>query len=802
MKIKYLWLSAALFTGCGASLSLHDGSSGGSDGSADSGATTTGGSSTGTSDGSVITTSSSGGSSGGSSGSSSGASTGSSSSSSAGANTTGGSTGSSTGPPPPTTHFNLINAAPNSTGALDLCVKVHGDADPAAGISGGITYTHVSAFFDVTASATVDISVVASSDTNCSTPLAQKQVDLSDTSLFYTAVIYQNGTNDLTGVTVALSPGKSPTLTSDINLGFVQAMVTTDGNAISFGSELPHNDYSTLSLGAVFPNDPLASEVTPLGAPLWAKTTAELDEFVNPSAVANAIITAVFVGNENTSAPAQLLVCNESLETPTCTSVANTPTSYLRFANLTDVSDAVTATFWVSPHALVPNFDSAIGAPLTAGKVGIFRATVAGANDFCVTTSETPPADCSAIGEYFDGNESLLNGLYTTFAFGGSPGFGFGTELALAPPEDPNSQRSTLVTTMNLLSDGTQFAANATLLAPDNFDFMVAAPTDNRHPVTVDIGGSNFDTAGLWYQLTGGPLLANFDNIEPQGFSFPTSAHFQTSSSSYTAMLGGFGQLQFCANDGRADLAATGLALCTVADAPSVTATAYLRVLNVSTAMAAGVDACSDQSTTAVISDVAIETGTGFVPVPAGTQQLAFMFGNAGCLDAGSLYEVIGFTPTAGSYTTLLFDGDSLPNLIWEDTQLPQTSPSDDSTLIEVGNAWDAGGANNNIAFSLHGTPIGEAALTGTLIAPFSDNWVLASVAGDNTIELVLSDDTGAAATGTFDYTFDPALMWTAASYSIVAYQAPGAPASDPPKLLICNDDLLSAPCVSVLANP
>ncbi len=387
MKLKYLLLSASFFAGCDASLTLHDAggscgsdsdckaplvcsnntcavsavggsSTGGSDGTTDSGAASTGGTSTGSSDGTIITTSS-GGSSGGSTGSSTGPIIGASSTGGSSGGSTGSSSSSSTGGPPPKSHVNLINAAPNSTGNLDICVRGIDDPAPILGLTGsGAAYKGVSTFFDVTPSASSSIWVVDAGG-DCSTPLGaagvQSGIDLSDSTLLYTVVVYQDNSDDASaGITFTVVPGQAPVTAGNVNFEIVHALVTADQKPASFATELPHNEAGALTIGTVSPGDPNAGEIGPLSDAVLSVTTAgSLATFAAPyefpgiNVPANEVVTLVVVGNEDAAAtvPTQLLLCDESADVPSCSVVAVSPTGFVRLANLTDPLDTISATF-------------------------------------------------------------------------------------------------------------------------------------------------------------------------------------------------------------------------------------------------------------------------------------------------------------------------------------------------------------------------------------------------------------------------------------------------------------------------
>ncbi len=447
---------------------------------------------------------------------------------------------------------------------------------------------------------------------------------------------------------------------------------------------------------------------------------------------------------------------------------------------------------------------------LTGGQVSNFAASVATNVAFCVTQDASAPSiGCSTGTEWRDDGELVVNGAYATFAFSGLPGGPFNSAVAIAPPVDANPGRNTLLTTVNLSTDDTSFATNWSLQLPDNFNFTLAAGVDNAHAVTTDIGGNASDPTSLFYQLTNHIMHLTSD-VATVGFAFPAITNFQHSSS-YTALLGARGSLMFCPNDGQGDnhsgVASCALATTRILPPPGA---AYLRVINLALDTGDSVDVCSDVgggAGTLFVPNVTNFRGSGFSVVPVGTTTLTFFQGGTGCGSAQVFSAPLPFAPDPSSYNNLVFYGGDpvgpVPASVTTFVSTPPATPNDGSVQLSVANDWSIGGAANSIDFGISGNDIGTAVLSGdgsitpTVYAPFA-------LPGATLIPPPLTLDMGPLF-GASGYPFDPTSQWSASSYTLIAVTFPGALATDPPVLLICNDDLVvstaSSPCFVAFGN-
>ncbi len=774
----YLSLScvAVLAAGCDASLSLHaaggacgsdsdckaplvctnnvcavsaGSSSGGSDGSADSGATaSTGGTSSGSSDGTIITTSS-GGSSGGSTGSS------------------GGSTGSTTGAPPKHAQLNIINAVVTLSTSYDLCVANTGDT-PTTGISGGVAPGAISLFQTVAGSNSVVITIVAPSDTTCSTPLAAAQtIDLSAADTSYTAVIVDDTSGAGLSVTVVGGTAPSDVANSQINLVNAYAGDT----AVSFAQGLPYFPIkSNLAFGALF-----ASESPALSGIILSTNGVYANaDFQGVATTANAIETVVLLGDYPGTDPS-LLVCNESLAVPTCTPSVNQASAFLRFANLSDPSDGPALskmTFWVAPTA-APDFSDATPIQLAPGQVGTFQAIDAGIGlKFCVTyfdgDLEPNPGTCAVDGTHTLTFSALSHDGYYTYAAGGNQGSNMiAPQLVVAPPAAV-SNLDTLITSVQMLEDND---TSIDLQIPAQLDFYLAQTLTPTASTALDINTNLAD------DLDGALLVATSHPSENQvGFVFPSLG---AAPSSLVALVSGFDHFQHRPNDGSGE--SGGVTTCFAAidlGPPSGAAPQFVSVANLSFSVGA-VDICANGTLVPDFTAYGPGSVSNYVALPPGTIHLTVNASGAGCggFDYGA--------PIAGAYATLLVFGPGVVDAeLYVQSPPPQLGATPQLQMAWV-DAWTIG--DNTLKAKLGTAPLGTGSVNGGLPADSFNQYTSFSVS-DTDETIAISKDNFTNVLDTF--VFPAAFQFAGGNYTLYALtRSDSTGPTTPPELLLCSSN-------------
>ncbi len=684
-----------------------------------------------TSSGGLTTGSSTGASSGSSTGTSTGPSTGSSTGTSTGSST-GTSTGSSTGSPPPTSpKIIFVNAAPDHVGSIDLCVKDESDAAfGATGVAGSTSYTvaHSTTAVPMTSA---DFRIVAAGG-DCSTALGTEigGFDVSDQSLTYTVVAYDNGTDNL-ALSVAAAPSPDA---GKATLALVDALVPqTVTDALDLALAIPYSHFGSFHLG-----DPknASGSISPLiDATLWLDSAVTGYDFLQVNVAADSTSTLILFGHEGGAKLPGLLVCDETGDTPVCTPHAPTPMIFMRVANLLDASD-VRAPLYAWLQSSDDSVQVNMGTPSAVGTPGLLAETVGpyvalpnahglGTNlELCITTD---PAPCTTGKLIQDGFNGLGINQYYTWTVGGAGGAPINDQLHTTNPFVDDGGLTTTFTTANHLFSGTTNSFSGNAFVPVLFNQVFS----NSGQETVKVPLTAWQSALGWD-------LDFFDSVAPLFLSFTLPGDLPSlpnASLFYGGNTTGAPYLLYCNNDGTLD--ALGNSACTNIGANGGAHSSYVRFADLSPASPAVVDICNGANPLfSGLKFDALPSVTGFLKVPPSAVTFAFTLVDHanGCIAGPVVGTASTLSLAAGKYYTAIFTGDvTIAGTVIQHTATPPLDATHAS--ISFGNDWNRS-SGDAVSCAVGATNIGASTLR-----QISDSYTPLDASDSTPVTIVLTDN-------------------------------------------------------------
>ena len=703
--------------------------------------------------------------------------------SSAGGSSAGASSGSSSGGTAGGgSKLRFVNASPATSPArtasgLDLCVKATTDASFGAhGIVGGTGVAYGTASDLITSlSASVKLRVQAAGG-NCGESAKlydlPSAVDLSDSGTF---TIVASGDEFTTVNSITKSESVKPTSTANGRLNLVHAL----SNEASVTATVPSATLaSTLTAGNAH-----GAEVSPFSNQTLTLTGSEtaighvflFDGISLPAGAQHTIIALGDADEGGTAKAPKLLVCDDTQATSGCAAVSSEPQAYLRFADMSDATDATAqaVTLCMSAHGAntftaIATASFNVGLPAVTG-FKTYKLNAASYDLAVVPASVTGgttlvPGACAGTALVSVNAQTLTAGAYTTAAFT------LGNTLTFVHTRPaPTVANTVALTFFNGLASAPHTAfgpVNATL--PELFN----------KPLASNVAASAFGTGDLptayLSELSARALRVSSTTVAGNGAvaRISTDITVPVASTSVSIWSGGEqasdAQVFVCADDGSADGSGNSNCAAFATSHFSGVPFGFIRVANLG-GVVAGYDLCIN----GVRSTHTLNVGNGQV---SAFEQLDFSTNpplrvtphSDSCVGSSSILAT-GSTAD-GLYLTVFVVGDTTVAASVH-AQTPPT-PNQGSLSANLVEAWD-GSTSGTLAVG--STPAGTATFAELLGASYTPVALpqtqltfaaLGAKSGTFTYDLTLATAAPALAGGVYDamaFTKDvghPQVLW------------------------------------------